>query len=165
MGRKETDIKDASFVPAPVALPASWRWVVAVRVPFDWGWSKNRMWAARSGTHARRLTDPARARRSLLALHLKRELSRVRANPGASGEVARKRLGKDGSGHAIWFGIHVRLPDRKGDALNALDLVADAIQDATGIDDRHYQLAGLTWEISPETRKEPSMLVWVGEGA
>ena len=49
----------------------------------------------------------------------------------------------------LYLGIHVDKPDHRTDALNALDLVADAIQDGLKLDDRWFVLSALTWGVSP----------------
>jgi len=120
-------------------------WRVDARVPFDWQWSKNRMWEARAGTYARRLADHARTRRDTLAMILGLALRKERVQPVEN---------------ELWFGVHVWIPDRRGDAINCLDLVADAIEIATEVDDRWYQLGGLTWELD---RAEPALFVWIGQ--
>ena len=114
-------------------------------VPFDWHWSKNRIWLAKAGSYARRMNPLARDRRDTLAALLLPELR------GAGVVVA-----------PLWLRIHCALPDHRGDALNVLDLVADAVQQATGLDDRWYQLAGLTWELAHE---HPELQVWIGQEA
>lgn len=116
-------------------------WRVEVVVPFGYGWSKNRMWQ-----HGRRrswLSAAAKTARAGLARALERELGdrRIRHN-------------------RLWFGVNVQKPDHTGDALNVLDLVADAIQNVTGLDDRWFQLGALTWGID---RDKPRMLVWLGQ--
>lgn len=117
-------------------------WRAEAVVPFDYDWSKNRVWLKTRG-HKKRLSPGARAHRRRLALELARDLGdrRIRHN-------------------RLWLGINVQKPDHKGDALNVLDLVSDAVQDATGLDDRWYQIAGLTWGVDKEN---PRLIVWIGQ--
>lgn len=127
----------------PPGMPSDLLWVRSVAVPFDWGWSKNAMWVARAGTHARRLAPAARERRALLA------------------DALRSALGSIEVVHApLWVALRVLIPDHRGDAINALDLAADAVEDATGLDDRWFQLAGLTWAIEKD---DPRLRIWVGQ--
>ena len=120
----------------PEIPPLAWR--VHVVVPFDWKWSKNKMWLARAGSYGRRLSPEARGRREALAAHL---LSRA----------------------PLWLQIHCVLPNHRGDAINCLDLVADAVEAATGLDDRWYMISGLTWSKVKGAR--PELHVWIGQAA
>jgi hypothetical protein len=120
-------------------------WIVGVSLPFDWQWSKNRIWAARAGSYARRLQPQAKARREALTLVLRAELNKKGIRPVVA---------------PLWLAIHVEIPDRRGDALNVLDLVADGVQDATGVNDRWFQLGGLTWSLN---REHPALHIAVGQ--
>lgn len=117
-------------------------WRAEAVVTFDYGWSKNRMWLP-TRTHKRRLSPAARAHRQALARALAADLGdrRVRHN-------------------RLWLGINAQKPDHRGDSLNVLDLVSDAVEDATGLNDRWYQIAGLTWGIDKEN---PRLIVWIGQ--
>lgn len=131
----------------PIALsaqpPARMLWSVEVAQPFDSGWSKNRVW--RKGKGRTFLATGARQRRSALAEALRLRLSAVGAIPRQN---------------RLWLAVHVSKANHLGDALNVLDLVADGIQDATGIDDRWYSLSGLTWDLVPN---RPELRVWIGQ--
>ena len=41
----------------------------------------------------------------------------------------------------LWLALDVTMPHRRSDTINVLDAVADAVQAATGINDRHYRVA------------------------
>lgn len=120
-------------------------WRVTASVPFDWKWSKNRMWLAIAGSYARRLAPHARARRDDLAMLLRVQLAK------STYRVANNKLR---------FGIHVTMPDHRGDAINCLDLVADGIECATELNDRWFELASLTWSFDPT---DPHLEVWIGQ--
>lgn len=47
----------------------------------------------------------------------------------------------------IWLDVTVFQPDHMGDALNYIDNIADAIQEAIGINDRWYAISNLNWHI------------------
>jgi Holliday junction resolvase RusA-like endonuclease len=47
-------------------------------------------------------------------------------------------LGRD---QKLWLALHVTMPHRRSDTINVLDAVADAVQAATGINDRQYRVA------------------------
>ena len=46
----------------------------------------------------------------------------------------------------LWLALDVTMPHRRSDTINVLDAVADAVQAATGINDRHYRVALLDGE-------------------
>lgn len=118
-------------------------WSVDASVPFDWLWSKNRMWAPRRGTYARRLADHARSRRDLLTFALRAVLRGQRV-----------------ANNVLLVQIQVEIPDHRGDAINCLDLVCDAVEAATGLDDRWYAISGLTWSV---VKVNPQLRVWIGQ--
>lgn len=51
-----------------------------------------------------------------------------------------------GQNQKLWLALHVTMPHRRSDTINVLDAVADAVQAATGINDRHYRVALLDGE-------------------
>lgn len=132
-------------------LPRGLAWSARAEVPLDSGWSKNRMWLPRAGTHARRLSPDARARRDGLADALRAELGDdVRPN-GLVRPVVQDRL-------LVAVAAHKR--DHRGDAVNVLDMVLDAVERATGLDDRWFEVAGLCWDVRPT---DPSLVVAIGQ--
>lgn len=106
-------------------------WHAWVRYPVsDWSsWSKNRVNRVYNGRVVP--ARGARTTRDTLA-HLVRGATR-----GVT--VAHNRL---------WLMVHVAKPSHRADAVNVLDMVSDAVQDATGLDDRWYQ-AVVTWSLYP----------------
>ncbi|MGC8489972.1 MAG: hypothetical protein ACP5QO_17365 [Clostridia bacterium] len=44
-------------------------------------------------------------------------------------------------GQKLWMALQVTMPHRRSDPINVLDAVADAVQAATGINDRYYRVA------------------------
>ena len=47
----------------------------------------------------------------------------------------------------VWIDILVQKPNHKGDAVNVIDLVCDAVKDALPVDDRWFCIRRLDWEI------------------
>lgn len=119
-------------------------WLAHVSVPFDWRWSKNRMWISRGRGASKALAAHARQRKDALATMLRLELG--------SRRIAHNRL---------WVSIHSELPNHRGDSINCIDLACDAIQQATGLDDRWYQIGGVTWEIVKH--RQPRLHIWIGQ--
>lgn len=63
----------------------------------------------------------------------------------------------------IWLDIFVQKPDAgAGDAINVLDLIADSIEDAVGINDKWFCIKGIDWEIKKEN---PMIYIEVGQGS
>jgi hypothetical protein len=120
-------------------------WKLTVSLPFDWQWSKNRIWKSIKGKPGKYLAPHARQRRDALATLIRAELTRKHITPWK---------GK------LWLALHVEIPNHRGDPINCLDLVADAVQDGTGINDRWFWLNRLTWE---NNSKKSQIMVSCGQ--
>lgn len=68
--------------------------------------------------------------------------------------------GKKVAHNKVWIAIFAQKPNHRGDAVNLIDLVCDAIKDAIGIDDRWFCLRQVDWQI---TKKEPEIYVEIGQ--
>lgn len=104
---------------------------VRVAVPFDYAASKNAVWRNGRGGHVYARAEGV-AFREGLALMLRHGNHQW-------------YQGK------LWIDIFVEKPDHRGDAVNVVDLVCDAVKDATGVDDRWYSIARLDWSIVKES--------------
>lgn len=120
-------------------------WSVRVELPVEeWsGWSKNRVWRKQRGRIVR--GSEGALVRSRLGGAVGAELARQRVTPARS---------------VLWVRIHVAKPNHLGDAINVVDQVADAIEDATRLDDRWTELRGVTWSIEPA---RPRVIVELGQ--
>ena len=108
----------------PASGPAVW----VVTVPWTPGVLKNGRWRrSKTGIYL----DPEAARWHHVATLVIR-----RATPALT-------LGRD---EKLWLALSVTMPHRRSDAINVLDAVADAVQAATGINDRDYRVALLDGE-------------------
>ncbi len=120
-------------------------WRVEVTIPFDGLFSKNRVAVIRKVKRTGRRfvgkSDESRARQNALTLLVRAALNRARA------EVVVDRL---------FLTIEVFKTDHRTDAVNVLDIVCDAVRDASGLDDRWFEVEGLRWEIVP---KRPTLRV------
>ena len=117
-------------------------WLVRVAVPFTYAYSKNATWRNNGKGHVY-LRNEAKAAREALTWEIKSALKGRR--------VAHNRL---------WLDIFVDKPDHRGDAINVQSTVADAVQDATGLDDRWYSVRRIDWAV---TKKEPRLMVGIGQ--
>lgn len=104
-------------------------WLTRICVPFSYALSKNHLYTMKRSGHVA-LRDEARAARDELIMRIREAMSSV--------TVARNRL---------WIDILVQKPNHKGDAVNVLDTVCDAIKQAVPLDDRWYSIRRLDWEI------------------
>ena len=124
-------------------------WRTCVAVPFDYGFSKNAIWRNVTASHVV-MRKEARQKREHLAARLRESLwPTVEGAPQI--KVAHNKL---------WVDIFVEKPNHRGDATNVVDLVCDAIEDATGLDDRWYSIRRLDWAIN---KNEPRLLVGIGQ--
>ena len=117
--------------------------LVRVALPFDYSASKNAIHRVGRGGHvyARRESN---AYRDALILALR--------NAGGSGWFQAK----------LWLDVFVEKPDHRGDAVNVVDLVCDAVKVATGVDDRWYSLLRLDWAI---VKRDPRLIVGLRQDA
>ncbi|MGH6738664.1 MAG: hypothetical protein ACREDY_06475 [Bradyrhizobium sp.] len=117
-------------------------WMVRVAVPFSYAASKNHMFAM-IGVGHRALRGQSRVIRN----HLRDELVVA---------LGRRRLVPN----KVWLGIYVEKPNHKGDAVNVIDLVCDAVKEAVRVDDRWFCIRRLDWQI---VKKNPRLFVDVGQ--
>lgn len=121
-------------------------WLAATAAPVgpSWAaWSKNRTWRHRRGQRTPYVAGAAREIRADLA-------ERIRA-------AMRERVVPPG--RRVWVAIHVEKPSARCDAANVVDLVLDAVQDATGVDDRWAAIYRVSWAVN---HPDPAVHVWVG---
>lgn len=118
-------------------------WTTRVSVPFDYGYSKNAIY--NMGGHHVALRQRTRQLRDVL--------------------IAKMRQSLETSGPAIvpakvWIDVLVQKPDHKGDAINVVDTVCDALKEAIGLDDRWFSIYRLDWEI---VKTDPRLFVGIGQ--
>lgn len=117
-------------------------WVVRVSVPFSYAASKNHIYV----------------RRRLGHMALRRE---VVAKREAITLAVRSAIGGRRVAHnKVWLDLLVQKPDHRGDAVNVVDLVCDAVKDALGVDDRWFCIRRLDWEVA---KTDPRLFIGVGQ--
>lgn len=120
-------------------------WEMRIAVPFRYEMSKNRMlgWAKKQKPHLTKEFKTIRDQiRDTFAL-------KMRA-PGAP-RVAQAKL---------WVDILVQKPDNRGDAVNVIDLVCDALKVGIGLDDRWFAIRRLDWQI---VKSDPRIYIGIGQ--
>lgn len=108
-------------------------WAVFVAVPFSYAASKNYIYGITDRGHVFKRKE-SRAFRDGIAISLKAALR--------GQKIAHNKL---------WISIHVEKPNHRGDAVNVVDLVCDAVKDAVPVDDRWYSIRQLDWSINKDT--------------
>jgi hypothetical protein len=133
----------AKSISNPVPL-VDLEWTIRVAVAFSYSFSKNHIWSTTRNGHVY-LREEHRAARHSLAQVIRRSLEQSTIT------VVQNKL---------WIDIFVQKSDHKGDAINVLDGVCDAIKEATGLDDRWYSVRSIDWEI---VKSEPKLFVSIGQ--
>lgn len=125
---------------ADAAKEDDFRAMLRLAMPFDWAASKNAVWRTGRGGH----------------VYARKESVDWR------GQLAQKirDAGLEWFDGKVYLDVFVEKPNHKGDAINVLDLVADAVKDATGVDDRWYSVRRLDWSI---VKQEPRILVGIAQ--
>lgn len=117
-------------------------WQVRVAIPFSYAASKNHIYALRRAGHVA-LRRESRAKRNEIVLMIRRSLR--------NHHVVHNK---------VWIDILVQKPNHRGDAVNVIDLVCDALTDAVGVDDRWFCIRRLDWEV---VKKDPMLFVGIGQ--
>lgn len=117
--------------------------IVSFCIPFTYDMSKNHIWSNRflpngRGTVYKR--DEARAQEQVIIGKLSSYIGSFRKNK-------------------IWVDIFVEKPDNRGDAVNFVDLVCDAIKKGIDVDDRWFSLGSVDWRIVKG--REPQVFIRV----
>lgn len=117
-------------------------WMVRVAFPFDWAMSKNHLLSLAAHGHVH-LREESRTTRDSLILQLNTAL--------VGTPIVQAKL---------WLDLLVQKPNHKGDAVNVVDFVCDAVKVATGLDDRWYSIRRLDWEI---VKTDPKVYIGLGQ--
>lgn len=151
----ETDVLEAwNKKSASQARSMSWMeqepdlaWVVRVRVPFLYRMSKNAIFSTNRFGHVA-LRREAKAIRHEITAVLRESLSRLSAE------------GVEIKENKLWIDLLVQKPNHRGDAINVIDLVCDAIKDGCGIDDRWFAIRRIDWEV---VKHKPFVYIGIGQ--
>lgn len=118
-------------------------WQVRIAVPFSYAASKNHIYALTLKKGHVALRRESRAMREHITAELKVAL--------AGRRIAHNK---------VWIDMLVQKPNHKGDAVNVIDLVCDAVKDALPVDDRWFCIRRLDWEIC---KGDGRLIVGVGQ--
>jgi hypothetical protein len=117
-------------------------WLARVAVPFSYSASKNAIYSLRAKGHVY-LRKESKAWRNELRDRLTSTIQGQRV-----------------ANNKVWLDIIVEKTNHKGDAVNVIDTVCDAVKEALGLDDRWYSIRHLDWRISKD---KPQIIVGVGQ--
>lgn len=117
-------------------------WRIQISLPFDQNLSKNALWRTGRRGHVY-LRQQAKA-----------------ARDGIMAQFHNALRGKKVRNNKVWIDLFVQKPHHKGDAINLVDSVCDALKKATGVDDRWFCIRSVDWEI---VKSDPMIYIGVGQ--
>jgi hypothetical protein len=123
------------------------KWLVKIAVPFSWDASKNAIYSIRANRRGKgrqlALRDESRKYRNMLISELQTALR--------DREIIQNKL---------WIDIFVEKSNHRGDAVNVVDTICDALKMASGLDDRWFCIRRLDWSIN---KHDPRILIGIGQ--
>lgn len=117
-------------------------WYRRVAVPFSWAGSKNHIWANTARGH----------------VYMREESSFMRHN--LTKKIVDAVEGVKIAQNKLWVDMFIQKPVARGDAVNFVDLVCDAVKDGLLLDDRWFSLRQVDWQI---VKTDPHIFVGVGQ--
>lgn len=115
--------------------------LLSFSVPFSFHYSKNAIWGlSRERGH----------------IFVRKEVNELREN------MARivRESGVKWRVNKVYLDILVQKPSLRGDAINVIDTIADAIKGAIGLDDNWFSIRRLDWE---SVKNDPRIFVGIGQ--
>lgn len=134
--------KSAEAIGWDATAPLELAWSLRVSVPFSYGFSKNHVYSMTKHGHVF-LAKRGKELRDGLVAALK---------AGARNQRVFQ--------HKLWVDVLVQKPNHRGDAVNVLDMVCDAIKRAIPLDDRWYSVRRLDWQI---VKSNPRLFVGISQ--
>lgn len=119
-------------------------WHAKVSVPFTWAASKNHIFSSARGNDG----------------HIAKRKARVAFQQQLIERLISALDGEKISQNKVWIDIFVQKPNHKGDAINFVDAICDAVKQAIGVDDRWFSLRSVDWQI---VKDNPLIYVGVGQ--
>lgn len=119
-------------------------WYVRISLPFSYTLSKNHIWSTNRRGHVYLRGEHRESRNTIITTFVK--------------ALADKPIVQN----KIWLDMLVQKPNHKGDAINLIDGVADALKEAIGIDDRWFSIRKLDWEI---VKDDPRIYIGIGQAS
>lgn len=117
-------------------------WYRRVSVPFSWAGSKNHIFSTRANGH----------------VFMRQESSYMRFN--LTNAVREALAGVTVANNKLWIDVFVQKPSMRGDAVNFVDMICDAVKDAMLLDDRWFSIRAVDWQIA---KNDPMIFVGIGQ--
>ncbi len=133
--------RSTDWNPGGADRPLLWR--VCAAVPFSYAASKNHIYALTLKKGHVSLRRESRALRGRITAALRAAIG-----------------GRRVAHNKVWIDVLVQKPNHKGDAVNVVDLVCDAVKDALPVDDRWFCIRRLDWEVC---KNDGQLIVGVGQ--
>lgn len=119
-------------------------WYAKVSVPFTWAASKNHIFSSARDN----------------AGHVAKRQARVRFQQELAARIRSSLDDEQIVQNKLWIDIFVQKPNHKGDAVNFVDTICDAVKEAVGVDDRWFALRSVDWQI---VKDDPRIYVGLGQ--
>lgn len=120
---------DVTTLPYAFHTNRDFAWAVSLSTPYSLDSSKNRRWS-NSGAGVVFLTKSVRDYEAALIASVQRAMG-----------------GRKVAHNKVWIGLFIQKPNHRGDAVNAVDTICDAVKKAIGIDDRWFSIDQVDWEV------------------
>lgn len=140
-GRSLSAAEQKTIESSTPAMPRM-AWYRRVGVPFSWAGSKNHIFSKRADGHVFMREESA---------YMRFELTKEVRNAMLDVEIAQNKL---------WIDIFVQKPTMRGDAVNFVDMVCDAVKDGVLLDDRWFSIRSVDWQIA---KRDPMIFVGLGQ--
>lgn len=114
--------------------------VVKMKIPFTWALSKNSQWSYRREGYVYLRAEAKAVRESITQSLLMKDHGFVQGK--------------------VWVDICVQKPEHRGDAVNFVDAICDAVKKGINIDDRWFSLGLVDWQI---VKKDPFIIISIGQ--
>lgn len=119
-------------------------WKVRIKYPFTYDLSKNSIWRNTGRGYVFLRAESRKAKEEIGRLLL----AKIKEN---NIKIARNK---------IWLKLLVEKPNHRGDAINVVDLVSDAIKEVVGVDDRWFSFRGIDWRV---VKENPEICIEIGQ--
>lgn len=113
---------------------------VKMKIPFTWALSKNYQWSYRREGYVYLRAEAKAAREAITQSLLMKDHGFVQGK--------------------VWVDICVQKPEHRGDAVNFVDAICDAVKKGINIDDRWFSLGLVDWQI---VKKDPFIIISIGQ--
>jgi len=151
MAERKENAREAGLIAnAKTRLSLAWNepslpvlvWLTRIAVPFTFAASKNHIYRMGGRGH----------------VFLRKESKTLRHS--ITSRIKRALDGRKIANNKLWVDLLVQKPSHKGDAINVVDLVCDAIKDAIPLDDNWFCIRKLDWQI---VKENPQLYIGIGQ--